>query len=293
MISSNKPFKIITTAIMLFLVLACIAPFVLLIASSFTSEEALVQNGYKFFPTVFSTEAYKYLWSVRDAIFQSYIMSFIITGLGTILSLTMTVLFAYPLSRKDLPGRNAISFFLFFTMLFNGGFVPTYIIYSKYIHITDSLAGLIVPYLLMNAFYVIMVRTYFTSNIPNEVIEAAHMDGAGEMTTLLRIVLPMSRPILGTIGLMSAIAYWNNWTNGVYFITTRRDLYGIQNYLNTVISNIQFLQSHSDPSISIKSLPSVSIRMAIAVIAIVPILAVYPYFQKSFAKGITVGAVKG
>ena len=145
----------------------------------------------------------------------------------------------------------------------------------------------------MNAFYVIMVRTYITTKVPDEVIEAARIDGASEFTALTKVVLPMSTPIIGTVGLMSAIAYWNNWTNGVYFITTRRDVYGIQNYLNTVISNIQFLQSHSDPSISIKSLPSVSIRMAIAVIAIIPILSVYPFFQKSFAKGITVGAVKG
>lgn len=275
------------------LVLACVAPFLLLISSSFSSESSLVEHGYKFFPSEFSLEAYKYLWSVKADIGRAYLMSFIITGVGTIASITMTILFAYPLSRKDLPGKNVISFILFFTMLFNGGFVPTYIVYSKYLHITNTLAALIVPYLLMNAFYVIMVRTYITTNVPDEVIEAARIDGASEFTALTKVVLPMSTPIIGTVGLMSAIAYWNNWTNGVYFITTRRDLYGIQNYLNTVISNIQFLQSHSDPSISIKSLPSVSIRMAIAVIAIIPILSVYPFFQKSFAKGITVGAVKG
>ena len=293
MIFNSKIFRFFTTLIMVFLVVACIAPFILLVASSFTSEQALTLNGYKFWPSEFSTEAYRYLWSVRDAILRSYGMSFLITGIGTVLSVTMTMLFAYPLSRKDLPGRTGLSFFLFFTMLFNGGFVPTYIVYSKFLHITDTLAGLIVPYLLMNAFFVIMVRTYITTNVPDEVIEAAHIDGAGELLTLVKVVLPMSTPIIGTIGLMSAIAYWNNWTNGVYFITTRRDLYGIQNYLNTVISNIQFLQSHSDPSISVKSLPSVSIRMAIAVIAIIPILCAYPFFQKSFAKDITVGAVKG
>ncbi len=290
---NNKIFRFVMALFVALLVLACVAPFILLISSSFSSESSLVEHGYKFFPSEFSLEAYKYLWSVKADIGRAYLMSFIITGVGTIASITMTILFAYPLSRKDLPGKNVISFILFFTMLFNGGFVPTYIVYSKYLHITNTLAALIVPYLLMNAFYVIMVRTYITTNVPDEVIEAARIDGASEFTALTKVVLPMSTPIIGTVGLMSAIAYWNNWTNGVYFITTRRDLYGIQNYLNTVISNIQFLQSHSDPSISIKSLPSVSIRMAIAVIAIIPILSVYPFFQKSFAKGITVGAVKG
>ena len=203
------------------------------------------------------------------------------------------MLFAYPLSRKDLPGRGVISFFLFFTMLFNGGFVPTYLIYSNIFHVTDTLAAMIIPYLLMNAFYVIMVRTYITTNVPMEVLEASMIDGASEMQNLIRIVVPMSKPIIGTIALMSAIAYWNNWTNGVYFIQTRRDLFGIQNYLNSVISNIAFLQTHSTSSINASQLPSISIRMALAVIAIIPILIAYPFFQKSFVAGITVGSVKG
>jgi putative aldouronate transport system permease protein len=220
-------------------------------------------------------------------------MSFLVTGIGTSISVIMTMLFAYPLSRKDLPGRRVLSFIIFFTMLFNGGFVPTYLIYSKIFNITDTIWALIAPYLLMNAFFVIMVRTYINSNIPNEVIEAAMIDGSNEMHTLINVVAPMSKPIIGTIALMTAIAYWNNWTNGVYFIQTKRELYGIQNYLNSILSNIAFLQTHSDPSVKITELPSVSIRMALAVIALLPILMAYPFFQKSFTKGITVGAVKG
>jgi putative aldouronate transport system permease protein len=277
--------------IMLLLVLACILPFFLLIASSFTSEVALAQNGYSFFPSEFSLAAYKYIWNVKADIFRAYGMSFLVTGIGTTISVIMTMLFAYPLSRKDLPGRRALSFIVFFTMLFNGGFVPTYLIYSKIFHITDTIWALIAPYLLMNAFFVIMVRTYINSNIPNEVIEAAMIDGSNELNTLSKIVAPMSKPIIGTIALMTAIAYWNNWTNGVYFIQTKRGLYGIQNYLNSILSNISFLQTHSDPSIKITDLPSVSIRMALAVIALLPILIAYPFFQKSFTKGITIGSV--
>ncbi|MDF2907348.1 MAG: sugar transporter permease [Herbinix sp.] len=293
MIYGNKIFRFTMGLIMLLLVLACILPFFLLIASSFTSEVSLAQNGYSFIPSEFSISAYKYIWSVKENIIRAYGMSFLITGLGTTISVIMTMLFAYPLSRKDLPGRRLLSFIVFFTMLFNGGFVPTYLVYSRIFNIADTVWSLIVPYLLMNAFFVIMVRTYINSNVPNEVIEAAMIDGSSEISTLIKFVVPMSTPIVGTIALMSAINYWNNWTNGVYFIQTKRELYGIQNYLNSILSNIAFLQSHSDPSIKITELPSVSIRMALAVIALLPILFAYPFFQKSFTKGITVGSVKG
>ena len=293
MIYHNKVFRFAMGFVMLLLILACILPFILLLASSLTSEQSLTLNGYSFWPQEFSTAAYEYIWGIRENVLRAYVMSFIITGVGTFISIIMTMLFAYPLSRPDLPGRRALSFFIFFTMLFNGGFVPTYLIYSQIFHITDTIWALIVPYLLMNAFFVIMVRTYITSNVPNEVIEASTIDGAGQFTTLVRVVVPMSKPIIGTVALMTAIAYWNNWTNGVYFIQTRRDLYGIQNYLNSVITNVSFLQSQSTPGLDIRDLPSVSIRMALAVIALIPILCAYPFFQKSFAKGITVGSVKG
>ena len=293
MVYRNKGFRFVMSFIMLLFVLACILPFILLISSSFTSEAALTLNGYSFIPSEFSLAAYRYIWSVKENVLRAYGMSFLITSVGTALSIVMTMLFAYPLSRKDLPGRKALSFFLFFTMLFNGGFVPTYLIYSNIFHITDTIWALIVPYLLMNAFFVIMVRTYITTNVPFEVIEAATIDGSGEFNTLVKVVVPMSKPIIGTVALMTAIAYWNNWTNGVYFIQVKRELYGIQNYLNSVLSNIAFLQSHSDPGIQITELPSVSIRMALAVIALLPILLAYPFFQKAFAKGITVGSVKG
>lgn len=290
---NNKIFRYVMGFIMFLLVLACILPFVLLISSSFTSEVSLTKNGYSFIPAEFSLSAYEYIWNVKENIIRAYGMSFLVTGVGTTISVIMTLLFAYPLSRRDLPGRRAISFFLFFTMLFNGGFVPTYMVYSRIFHITDKVWALIVPYLLMNAFFVIMVRTYMNTNIPTEVIEAAMIDGSKEFNILIRIIIPMSKPIIGTISLMTAINYWNNWTNGVYFIQTKRELYGIQNYLNSVLSNISFLQTHSNPNIRITELPSVSIRMALAVIALLPVLFAYPFFQKSFVKGITVGSVKG
>ena len=171
MIYKNKAFRITMNVIMVLLTLCCILPFILLIASSFSSEADLTKYGYSFIPRGFTLAAYKYIWAIKENILRAYGMSFLITGIGTVINLVMTLLFAYPLSRKDLPGRKWISFFLFFTMLFNGGFVPTYLIYSNVFHITDTLAAMIVPYLLMNAFYVIMMRTYIMTNVPLEVIE--------------------------------------------------------------------------------------------------------------------------
>ena len=178
-------------------------------------------------------------------------------------------------------------------MLFNGGLVPTYLVYTNFFHVKDTLAGMIVPNLLMNAFFVIIMRSYFTSNILDEVLEAARIDGASEVQILTLIVIPLSKPIISTVGLMALLAYWNNWTNGIYFLTTRTDLYGIQNYLNAVMNKASFLQSQMTTMMSPMDIPNISVRMAIAVIAVLPLLVAYPFFQKSFVKGITLGSVKG
>jgi putative aldouronate transport system permease protein len=275
------------------LVVVCVLPFWLLFVNSFSSETYLIQNGYSLLPKEFSLAAYEFLWEAMGSIGRAYMMSIIIAVIGVTGNLVLTILFAYPLSHKDLPGRGVISFFLYFTMLFNGGLVPTYLVYTNILNVKDTLAGMIVPYLLMNAFFVIIVRTYFTTNIPSEVLEAAKIDGANEVQSLLWIVLPLSKPIIATIGLMSLIGYWNNWTNGIYFLSTRTDLYGIQNYLNDVVNKAAFLQSNMGTMISVTEIPNISVRMAIAVIAVLPILIAYPFFQKYLIKGITLGSIKG
>ena len=293
MVNNSKVFSFFVNFLLVVLIAACIIPFWLLFVSSVTSESYLIQHGYSLVPKEFSFAAYEYLWEAKDSIGRAYLMSVVIAGIGVIANIVLTVLFAYPLSHKDLPGRGVISFFLFFTMLFNGGLVPTYMVYTNLINVKDTLAGMIVPYLLMNAFFVIIMRTYFTSSIPGEVLEAARIDGANEVQSLLKIVLPMSKPIIATIALMTLIAYWNNWTNGVYFLTTRTDFYGIQNYLNDVMNKAAFLQSHMNGMINAKAVPNISVRMAIAVIAVLPLMVAYPFFQKYFVKGITLGSVKG
>lgn len=207
----------------------------------------------------------------------------------------LTALLAYPLSRPNLVGRNVFSFLVFFTLLFNGGMIPSYMMWTQTFHIKDTFWALILPNLLMNGFGVIVMRTYFVANIPNEIIEAARIDGAGELRTLLEIVLPLSKPILATIALMSGLAYWNDWMNGLYYLVKRTDLYTIQNLLNRLIASADFISNNAANSALTAgiTIPSVGIRMAIAVIALLPVMLIYPFLQKGFVKGIVIGGVKG
>lgn len=295
MIVKNKAFTAAAYVFVAFLIAVCVIPFWLLIISSLTPESELLVHGYSIFPRGITLEAYEFLWSVKDGVLHAYLMSVIIAAIGVTSNVVLTTLFAYPLSRRDLPGRSVISAFLFITMLFNGGLVATYLIYTQFFHITDTLACMIVPGLLMNAFHVIMMRTYINSNISDEIMEAAKIDGAGEFRCLTSIVLPLSKPILGTLALMTFIAYWNNWTNGIYYVQQRIELHGIQNYLKRVMDSAASLQQQIAHGLNVESsqVPTVGIRMALAVIAVIPVLIVYPFFQKSFVKGITLGSVKG
>lgn len=292
---SDKFFGRVSVAVMLLLSLICILPVLLLFMSSITSEKSLLANGYSFFPEEFGFDAYQYLWYSRAKICRAYGMTMATTAAGTALSVTITTLLAYPLSRKNLPGRNFFSFFLFFMMLFNGGMIPSYMMWTQTFHIKDTFLALVLPSLLLSGFAVIMMRTYFSSNIPENILEAAMIDGATEMKILLDIVVPVSKPILSTVGLMTALAYWNDWMNGLYYLTKRTDLYTIQNLLNRLITSADFLSNNQANSMIAANIqiPSVGVRMAIAVIAIIPILLIYPFFQKGFVKGIVIGGVKG
>lgn len=295
MVSKNKTGQIVLNIIFILLAVTALAPFLLLISSSLTSEPVLMKEGYSFWPKEFSLVSYAYLFKSSTKILRGYGITIFVTVVGTVLSVLITTLFAYPLSRKELPGRYLFSFFVFFTMLFNGGLVPTYMMWTQTFHIKDTLWALILPGLLMNAFYVIMMRSFFTANIPDALVEAARIDGAGEYKILFKIVLPLSKPMMATLALMIGLGYWNDWMNSLYYITNEK-LFSIQAILNTIITNIQFLtsgQSAAASNVDLSQLPSVGIRMAIAVIGILPVLCIYPFFQKYFVKGIVVGGVKG
>ena len=223
------------------------------------------------------------------------LMTIIVTAVGTSVGVMITALLGYMLSNKDLPGRGLLNLYVVFTMLFNGGLVPTYIMYVKTFAIKNTIFGLIVPNLLCSAFLVMLVRNYFENSIPRDLYEAARIDGASEFQTFFRVALPLSTPILATIGLMMGLAYWNDWQNGLYYLSDQSaNLKTIQNILNDINTNIAYLASNSNASgVNVASLPTQTARMAIAVVGILPILVIYPFFQKYFAKGITMGAVKG
>lgn len=295
MVEHDKLQQTLMHLFMIILVLCCVLPFLLMVMASFTEEQTLIRNGYSFFPEKFSLETYRYIFRSANTIFKGYFMTIFVTVVGTLCNISMTVLFAYPLSRKDLPYRSGLSFFLFFTMLFNGGLVPTYMMYANTFHIKNTIWALIIPSLMMNAFYVIMMRSFFTSSIPDSLIEAAKLDGASEMKILTKVILPLSKPMLVTLVLMVGLNYWNDWMNGMYYVNDN-SLNTIQMILNNMIQNVEFLSKSASvlgaDAAKIK-MPTVGIRMGIAVIAVLPVMVIYPFLQKYFVKGIVVGGVKG
>ncbi|AGA56629.1 Binding-protein-dependent transport systems inner membrane component [Thermobacillus xylanilyticus] len=282
-------------AIMAALSAACLFPFILLFVVSFSDEQSIILNGYSLIPDSFSLEAYRYLWGQLTPLARAYGITVLITAVGTITGLLISSLLAYSLSRDEMPLRRVLSFLVVFTLLFNGGLVPTYLVYTEVFHLKNTLLALIVPGLLTNAFFILIIRTFFKMSIPGAVIESAYIDGASEWTIFSRIILPLSLPILATIGMMLTIAYWNDWFNGLIYITNPK-LYSIQNLLNRMLSNIQFLMQNDlggRSSESLAQMPMNAVRMAMAVIGILPILCIYPFFQKYLVKGLVIGAVKG
>lgn len=286
--------KTVSHIILAFMSLCAIIPFWLLIAASFSDSSYAVAEGYKFFPKELSTEAYSYILNQWGQIGRAYGVTIVVTVLGTVSSLLITSLMAYGLSQRDLPGRNLITVLLLITMLFSGGIVPQYMIYSNYLHFKNNLLGLIVPNLLTNAFTIVLVRNYFQSSIPYELIEAMQMDGAGPFRIYFRLILPLSKPILATVGVMTAVTYWNDWNNGLYYITDSK-LFSVQQLLNEMNNNVMFMANNAGQlaGVDITTLPTATMRLAIAVVAIIPIMIAYPFFQKYFSKGIVMGAVKG
>lgn len=294
--NKEKRFQLGVNIIMGLIAAIGVLPLILLVMASFTSNQEIILHGYSFLPKVFSLEAYEYIWNERAQIFKAYQITFLVTLIGVVVGLLVTVLYAYVLSKPYLPGKTFLSFYLFFTMLFNGGLVPTYIMYTRYMGIKNTVAALIVPNLLMSAFNVILVRTYIQANVPAALTEAAQIDGAGEFLIFAKIVMPITKPIMATVGMFIGLAYWNDWTNGLYYVTDS-NLFSIQQLLNNMMKNMEYLSKNSNSSINLSnigsSIPQETVRMAIAVVGIIPILIVYPFVQKYFVKGISVGAVKG
>lgn len=294
---SERKFQVLAHVVLAILSIIAVVPFILMVISSLTDNDTLVANGYSFTPAKWSFYAYEYIFNTGNSVVHAYGISVILTIVGTIVALILTTLLAYALSKKGLPGRGLLTFLVVFSMLFNGGLVPTYMVYTNIFKLKNSFLALLVPGLLMNGFNVMLMKSYFCSSIPEEILDAAYMDGATEFQTFLKVVLPLAKPIVATIALFVGIAYWNDWMNGYIYITKRTDLYSVQNLLNRMMQNIQYLSQNSSniqqAGVGLNAIPATSVRMAMATVGVLPILLTYPFVQKYFVKGITLGGIKG
>lgn len=291
--TESKVFNRVSTTILTVMVTLTLLPILLIIIASFTEETSLLQNGYSFIPKAWSFDAYYYIIKQGSVILRAYGVSILVTVVGTVLSVAITTTLAYPMARTSFRYRNVLSFFVFFTMLFSGGIVPSYIMWTNYFHIKNTIWALIVPNYLVPAFNVILVKNFYANNIPGSLIEAAQLDGATEMQIFRKLVFPMARPVVATISLFTGLCYWNDWTNGLYYVDNQK-LYSIQLLLMKIMNNIEALKANANlMGAGAISLPGTSVRMAIAFIGILPILIVYPFVQKYLVEGVVIGAVKG
>lgn len=277
--------------------LCCIIPFIFVVIISFSSEESIRTIGYSFCPMAWSTDTYAYAFEKLPQIWRSFFNSVLITGIGTVLSTLICVLYSYALYRPDFKYRNFFNFFSFFVMLFGGGLVPTYIISKQVLGLSENYAALIVP-LLVSPFNIIVMRTFFKSSVPLELIEAATIDGSGEYSTLFRIVLPIAKPGIATIALLNALAYWNDWFQSLLYIRQNKVLQPLQALLMELQNNVEYLnrmigQMGTAAIMEAQRAPNQTLRMALVVMIVVPIACAYPFFQRYIVAGLTIGSVKG
>lgn len=275
----------------------CLYPILLIFGVSFTDETTLSLRGYRLWPEVFSLDAYRFIFRSSEQIRQSYGVTVFITVVGTGMIVLILAPFAYVLSRPDFRYRGFFTFLVFFTMLFNGGLVPTYIMITQYLGLRDTIWVLILP-LIPNGFYILVLRSFFRAQVPLSVIESARIDGASEFRTFFQIVFPLSIPGIGTIALFSSLMYWNDWFNALLYIDSPH-LTPLQHLLMRIQNNINFLRDNIDRISGqqaqelIASLPAASARMALVVVSIGPIIFAYAFFQRFFRKGLLIGSLKG
>lgn len=274
------------------LAILCFIPFIMILTGSLTEENTIVREGYKLIPNHLSFESYAYIFKAPGQILKAYQITLLVTIIGTAAGLFLTAMTAYVLQRKDFKYRNAFAFYFFFTTLFSGGLVPWYILIIKYLSLKNSLLALILP-LLLNVFYIIIMRSFMSSTIPDAISESAKIDGAGDFRIFLSIILPLSKPGLATIGLFIALNYWNDWYHALLFIE-KESLYPLQYFLYNILNSINFANSSAAQSgVAVVAMPKESFKLAMTVVATGPIILLYPFVQKYFVQGITVGAVKG
>lgn len=271
--------------------LICVIPFYLIIVASFTDESELIRNGYPIFPTAFSIQSYLLCLKNPVSILKAYGTTIGVTVVGTILSVFIATMTGYVLSRKDFPWRNKFSFFFFFTTLFSGGLVPWYMLCVRYLHFKNSYIGILLP--LMFSVWNMIIAKSFMNGIPSAITESAKIDGANDFVIFLKLILPLSKPLIATLSLFSALSYWNDWYNCMLFITDE-DMFTLQYYLQRMLGSAEAMKIVAEKSgIALPSVPLESMKMAMTVIATGPIVLLYPFVQRYFVKGLTIGAVKG
>lgn len=291
-----KAFNILSYTLIALVAIICLIPFLMVVVGSFTAEKEIIANGFSFFPKELSLEAYKTALKEPMEIIRAYGVTASLTVIGTAIGLFIVAMTGYVLQRKDFKWRNKVSFFFYFTTLFSGGLVPWYILMVKYLGLKDSYLSLLLPPLL-SVFNIIIMKSYM-SGIPQALTESAKIDGAGDFTIFMKVILPLVKPALATIGMFIALGYWNDWYNSMLFINNE-NLYSLQYYLYKIVNNIEayktiLAQAGGGTSLgSTINMPSESLKMALTIIVTGPIILVYPFIQKYFVSGVTIGAVKG
>ncbi len=282
---------------LLFVLLAAISiiPVIFIFIISISSEESIRMYGYRFIPQAFSADSYLFLYREIDMILRSLCISLIVTVTGTALGVMLTSMMGYVLSRREYRLQGFFTIVVFIPMIFNGGMISSYVVNTQFLHLKDSIWALILP-LMVSSFNVVIARTFFKTNIPESVTESAQIDGASQFTIFAKIALPLAKPLLATIALFLTFGYWNDWFQSSLYITDSR-LYSLQSLLDHVQRNIEMMANNPSMGVSIiqyvNSMPKEGARMAMAIIIIIPIACSYPFFQKYFISGLTIGAVKG
>ena len=292
---TDKLYKLISHVYILIFAIACTLPFLLVISGSLTSETSIRMDGFRLIPKEFSVEAYRLAFEMPETIFSAYGVSIFITSIGTVVSLILISMTAYVLQNRSFKYRNAFAFYFYLTTIFGGGLVPWYILMVRYLQLKDNLLALILPGM-FNVLFMIIIRSFFNT-IPYSLTESAKIDGAGDFRIYAQIILPLSVPALASMGLFVALAYWNDYRNALLFIDNR-DLYPLQYYLFNLLRKQQAIMELAGSSgmalqLPVSQMPNESLKMAMSIITVLPVMLLYPYLQKHFVKGIMLGAVKG
>ncbi|WP_314060394.1 carbohydrate ABC transporter permease [uncultured Vagococcus sp.] len=289
----SKPVNVLFTALMAIVAIGCVFPFLFVIVISFTSEQSIVQNGYQLIPSGWSLDGYRYLFEMKEQILQALFITVFVTVFGTLVNVIFTSTYAYSISRQNFPFRRFFTMLALASMLFSAGMVPNYIVMTNLLGLKDTIWALILP-MALSPFNIIVMRTFYRRSVPDAIIEAARIDGAGELRTFLQIVLPLSVPGIATISLFAALAYWNDWFNALLYIQSD-NLVPLQYLLMKIQANIDFMMQNTALGAQVTGgigIPKEATRMAMVVISTLPIAATYPFFQKYFVGGLTIGGVK-